>query len=156
MKAANETEEFRYRIRNKNIVIHDKVNAGITVFRDDGLYSNVIVKYSDNVREFILITEEAIKKGKKNIIIAEEQKGIDDVIYITCLPWISFTSAMHPVKLDSDDSIPRIAWGKYFEEFRKYKLPLSVQVNHSLMDGIHVVKFYEKLQNIFNFPGKYF
>ncbi|MGK0468500.1 MAG: nitroreductase [Clostridium sp.] len=33
---------------------------------------------------------------------------------------------MNPV-----DSIPRISWGKYFEESGKIKLPLSVQAHHA-------------------------
>ncbi|WP_428866904.1 CatA-like O-acetyltransferase [Clostridium sediminicola] len=54
------------------------------------------------------------------------------------LIWVSFTSITHPIQMNPVHSVPRIAWGKYFEENGKIKLPLSVQVHHSLVDGIHV------------------
>lgn len=156
MNAVNEIEEFRYRIRGKEIIIHKNVDAGITVLTDEELYSNSIVKYSGDFNKFILNTETALERGKKEIILEEKQKGKDNLVFITCLPWISFTSVMHPVRIDAADSIPRIAWGKYFRENKKVKLPLSVQVNHCLMDGIQVAKFYNYIQEIFNSPDKYF
>ena len=156
MKSANGIEEFRYRIRGKEIIKHDKINAGITILREDELYSNSIVKYSDDVRKFFNNTQKAINKGKRKIIVNEEQKGKDNLVYITCIPWISFTSVMHPIKLDASDSIPRISWGKFFHENNHVKLPVSVQANHCLVDGIQAAKFYEQLQNIFDSPLKHF
>jgi chloramphenicol O-acetyltransferase type A len=57
---------------------------------------------------------------------------------------------MNPV-----DSIPRIAWGKYFEENGKIKLPLSVQVHHALVDGLHVGQYFNAIQEILDNPLKY-
>ena len=66
----------------------------------------------------------------------------------TCLrKWVSFTSFMHALDLASVDSVPRFAWGKFFEEGALLKMPLSVQVHHALMDGIHVGRFYAKVQD---------
>ena len=53
------------------------------------------------------------------------------------------------------DSIPRIAWGKYFEENGKIKLPLSVQAHHSLVDGVHVGQYFNKVQEILDNPVRY-
>ena len=43
----------------------------------------------------------------------EDEKGRDDFIFMSAMPWISFTSVMHPMHYHPVDSIPRIAWGKY-------------------------------------------
>jgi chloramphenicol O-acetyltransferase type A len=50
------------------------------------------------------------------------------------------------------DSIPRFAWGKYFKENDTLKMPLSVQGHHAIMDGIHMGRFYEKLQDYLHHP----
>ncbi|MCC8197428.1 MAG: hypothetical protein LIP06_02330 [Tannerellaceae bacterium] len=71
----------------------------------------------------------------------------DDLIYITCIPWISFTHLYHTISLNKDDAVPRISWGKYYKNGDKVLLPFSVQVHHALADGIHVGKYIQKLQN---------
>ena len=71
---------------------------------------------------------------------------------MTSIPWVSFTGLMHPIHLQPADSVPRIAWGKFFDDSGSKKMPLSVQVHHALMDGIHVGKFYSEVQNILDHP----
>jgi chloramphenicol O-acetyltransferase type A len=34
-------------------------------------------------------------------------------------------------------------------------MPLSVQVHHALMDGIHVGRYYEKFQAYLDHPGEW-
>jgi chloramphenicol O-acetyltransferase type A len=41
-------------------------------------------------------------------------------------------------------------WGKYFDKDGKKILPFSVQVNHSFVDGVHVGKLVDSLQNYLN------
>ena len=48
---------------------------------------------------------------------------------------------MNPV-----DSIPRIAWGKFFSKGDRIKMPLSVQIHHALADGIHVGRYFNLVQ----------
>jgi chloramphenicol O-acetyltransferase type A len=60
---------------------------------------------------------------------------------------------MHPTHLHPEDSVPRFAWGKFFEEGKVVKMPLSVQAHHALMDGIHMGKFYAKVQDYLQQPG---
>jgi len=54
---------------------------------------------------------------------------------------------MHPMHLHPADSVPRIAWGKFFEDGEFLKMPLGVQVHHALVDGVHMGRFYEKVQD---------
>jgi chloramphenicol O-acetyltransferase type A len=85
----------------------------------------------------------------------KDEPGRDDLLYITSIPWVSFTGITHPVHMNPVDSIPRISWGKYFEEYNKIKLPLSVQVHHALADGVHMGQYFNNLQEILNNPEKY-
>jgi chloramphenicol O-acetyltransferase type A len=60
---------------------------------------------------------------------------------------------MHPMQLHPGDSVPRFAWGKFFKQGEYLKMPLGVQAHHALMDGIHMGRFYEGVQNVLNQPG---
>jgi chloramphenicol O-acetyltransferase type A len=82
-----------------------------------------------------------------------DEPGRDDLLFMTAIPWVSFTSFMHPLQLHPTDSVPRFAWGKFFEDGRSWKMPLSVQGHHALMDGIHVGRYLEELQGYLHKPG---
>jgi chloramphenicol O-acetyltransferase len=60
---------------------------------------------------------------------------------------------VHPIHLSPADSIPRFAWGKIFEEGGARKIPLSAQAHHALLDGLHMGRFFEKVQDLLNAPG---
>lgn len=45
---------------------------------------------------------------------------------------------------------PLFDWGKYYEKDGKIVIPISVQAHHSFVDGIHVGKFADALQNYFD------
>jgi chloramphenicol O-acetyltransferase type A len=72
---------------------------------------------------------------------------------MTAIPWVSFTSFMHPMHLHPADSVPRFAWGKFFEDGTLLKMPLSVQGHHALMDGIHMGRFYAEVQDYLDHPS---
>ena len=51
---------------------------------------------------------------------------------------------------DKDDAIPRITWGKYVRQDDRETLGLSIEVNHRFVDGVHLGRFYEALQQKIN------
>ncbi len=75
---------------------------------------------------------------------------------MSAMPWVSFTSVMHPLQMNPPDSVPRIAWGKVFEERLILKMPLSVQVHHALLDGIHLGRYYSLVQEYLDHPENLF
>lgn len=156
MYCCNEIDEFKYRIRGDKIVIHDTVHPGIAMIADEDVYTNFIIEYKPTLKEFLKVYEETAEKAKKEIVIGEKQEGKDDLIFLSSLPWISFTSVTNPMRSGYEDSIPRIIYGKHFKQDKKIMMPFSVQVNHCLMDGIHVSKYYYKLTEVLSNPDKYF
>ncbi|WP_321480341.1 CatA-like O-acetyltransferase [uncultured Bacteroides sp.] len=44
-----------------------------------------------------------------------------------------------------NDCVPKISVGKYFSVEKQILLPVSITVNHSLMDGYHIGLFVERL-----------
>jgi chloramphenicol O-acetyltransferase type A len=87
-------------------------------------------------------------EAAKNVVYIEDEPGRDDLIYLTCMPWVSFTSIVHPIHMHPVDSVPRIGWGKFFEENGTMKMPLAVQGHHSLVDGYHVGQYFMKIQEL--------
>ena len=70
----------------------------------------------------------------------------DELIYFTCLPWMPITALSNERDLDPADSIPRVSWGKYVTDpDGRDSLNMTVSVNHRLIDGVHVGRFYEAL-----------
>ena len=69
------------------------------------------------------------------------------MIQFSCLPWFSFTNLGNELSLDRDDSIPKVTWGKFEKRDDCLLLPYSVQVNHRLVDGLHLGKLINQLQD---------
>ena len=72
----------------------------------------------------------------------------DDRIHFTTLPWVSFTSFSHARNWGREDSIPKIAFGKFVTENQRTFLPFSVEVHHALMDGLHVGRYVSRLEEM--------
>ena len=86
---------------------------------------------------------------KKKVIhrrrfIDQTEEG-DELIYMSCLPWLDLTGCTHERNLDIDDMIPRITWGKIMAQNGRETLGMSVEVNHRIIDGVHIGRFYEGL-----------
>lgn len=146
-RAANAVPEFRYRIRGSEIVVHDFVSPSITILLDDNLFTFCYIDYDQKFNKFAERAAVSIAAVKTQPTL-QDPPGRDDLLYMTAIPWVSFTSFTHPMRLHPADSIPRFAWGKFFEEGKRIKMPLSVQGHHAIMDGIHMGMFYGHLQDI--------
>ena len=155
VKAANSIEEFRYRIRQDKVVVHDKVSPSFTMMTSRQVFGFCTAEFEDNYNEFYGCASREIEKAKDRANIKDE-RGRDDLLYITSIPWVSFTSITHPIQMRPVDSIPRISWGKYFEDKARLKLPLSVQAHHALVDGAHIGQYFIRLQEILDSPMQHF
>lgn len=143
--ATNEVEEFRYRIHGEEVVVHDVLHPSFTdLAKGSELFKFVTVELETGMEDFIIKAKDISERQQKYFPFEEMMR--DDLIYITCIPWISFTHLSHTINMRKDDAVPRISWGKYYRQGDKVLLPFSVQVNHALVDGVHVGKYVEKLQ----------
>jgi len=153
-KTANSIKEFRLRIREDKVAEYETVSPSFTVMAENEVFNFCTAKFVGEFSDFKTNTSKEIEKAEKNVSI-EDEPGRDDLLYITSIPWVSFTSITHPIQMNPVDSIPRISWGKFFEENGKIKLPMSVQVHHALVDGMHVGQYFNKIQEILDNPEKY-
>jgi chloramphenicol O-acetyltransferase type A len=140
LRVANETEPFRYRLRDGKVFVYDVVNGGTTVLLPNESFTYA---YYDYHRDFETFVSEMGKNVEEVRTGSGELKPTmrDDVIYHTTLPWISFTSFAHARNKGRGDSIPRIVFGKFSRQGDRLLMPLSVEVHHALMDGLHVGRY---------------
>jgi chloramphenicol O-acetyltransferase type A len=153
-RVANGIPEFRTRIRTEKVIEHEVVHPSTTILTKEDLFSYCSVPYSP---DFTVFQEEAERRFAEVRANPELSDGdwADTLLYMTSIPWVSFTSIMHPISLSPTDSVPRFAWGKYLEEGERIKMPLSVHGHHGLMDGVHVGCFFERFQALLDAPEEY-
>ena len=149
MKSANMMKEFRYRIEGEEVFEYDSVNASPTISREDGTFGFAQVNFIEDFGLFQenLIQEIARVRALDGLFTAPEKP---DVIHYSALPWFSFTGLSHPRNYGDGDSIPKISFGKIFDQNSKSWLPLSVQVHHGLVDGVHVSRYVEYFSQFLN------
>ena len=150
-RAANLIPEFRQRIHGKEIVEYEVVHPSTTILTEDELFSFCTIDYSMDFSDFSQRATEKIAMIKQNPTLEEETEE-DNLLFMTAIPWVAFTSFKHPMHLHPPDSVPRFAWGKFFQEGESWKMPLDVQCHHALMDGIHVGRFYIEVQSFMDNP----
>ncbi|MBX7220288.1 MAG: hypothetical protein K1Y36_10120 [Blastocatellia bacterium] len=154
MRAVNEVEQFHYRLRGENVIIHEAIHGGTTVLLPNETFNFAHFDYTPSFSAFYPAAKasvEAVRSGSLPLDPRQE----DDRIHCTTLPWFSFTSFAHARKLRPNDSIPKFAFGKFDrEETGRVWLPISVEVHHALMDGLHVGRFLSALQDALDQPEK--
>ncbi len=149
-RAANAIPEFRQRIRGEQVIEHDLVHPSATILVDDDMFSFCSFDYHQDFSIFAAGALETIDAVRKNPWI-EDDSDQDWLLFMSVIPWVSFTSFMHPINFPVD-SIPRFAWGKFFQDGDQIKMPLSVQGHHALMDGYHMGKYFNVLQDYLHDP----
>jgi chloramphenicol O-acetyltransferase type A len=154
-RAANDIPAFRYRIRGDDVVEHETVHPSTTVLNDDELFGFCGIEYAADFSSFALTAAATIAAAKHKPALDEGGPRRDDVIYTTGIPWVSFTSFAHPTHLHPVDCIPRVAWGKRFEESGRLKMPLSVQGHHATMDGLHMGRYFERVEGYLAEPEQF-
>lgn len=143
-KAANGVPEFRQRIVDDKIVEYNTCQTSHTVSLDDGTYCYCTLDYSRPFEDYLPYAIQAQEDAKVAKSTDDHADDMDELIFISTLPWFSYTALINPVPIPADSN-PRISWGKYFEQDSKIWIPVTVLCNHALVDGLHISQFYRFL-----------
>ena len=154
LRAANEIEPFRYRLRDGKVIVHDVIHGGTTVLLPNENFTLAYFDYDENFDTFIAEADLAVKEVLSGDGAFKPDPG-DDRIHFTALPWVSFTSFSHARNWGREDSIPKIAFGKFVKTNERTLLPFSVEVHHALMDGLHVGRYVSRLEEALAEPETY-
>lgn len=143
-KAMDAVDAFRYKCRGEEIVLHDHLVPSFTDLKPGSeTFQITTLEAGDKLGDFCRRAKE--ESAAQTSFIAEGPWEADQLIYFSCTPWFPVTGLTNERNADPGDSVPRVSWGKYQEQPGTTVLSVSLELNHRLLDGIHVGKFYEAL-----------
>lgn len=149
-EALNQIEAFRVTKRDGKLLLLDRRNPSFTVLKPGAEQFSIVTM--EHIPDITRFCAEAAKKIQVQTDFIDPEKETDDLIYYSCLPWLDLTALTNERDMQGpgalDDSIPRIAWGKFTEENGRKKLGISVEVNHRFIDGFHIGQFAQRLDEI--------
>ena len=141
---ANDIGAFRYRFLDGDVVLYDRIDAAfIWLNPETELFKVVNVPLGDTMRAFIPLAART----------AQEQKEYftgplgNDVFQCSAMPWVRYTHVSHTESGKKGNAAALFNWGKYFTRHGRTLLPFSIQAHHSFVDGLHVGRLVEHLQN---------
>jgi len=155
LRVANEIEPFRYRLRDGKVFVHEVIHGGTTVFLPNEAFTLAYFDYVEDFEKCVSEAGRAIEDARNGDGAFLPRNDDDGRIHFTVLPWISFTSFSHARNWSTEDSIPKIAFGKFVQEDQRILLPVSVEVHHALMDGFTVGRYLSRLEEMLSNPEAY-
>ena len=145
-QAINQTEAFRYLLRDGELYRLDKRHPSFTDIKkgSDLFYIVTMPMEADPVS----FCRAAAARSEAQDFFINYAGDTDDLVYLTCAPTLHITSLTNEHDSRTDDAIPRIGWGKFIERDGRKELNLSVEVNHRFIDGIHISQFAKALEEL--------
>jgi chloramphenicol O-acetyltransferase type A len=153
LRLANQFEPMRYRLRGAQVLVHTVVHGSTTVLREDGGFGFAYLDHDADFATFAARGAAAVAAARAGQVPFEPRLDDTALIHFTTLPWVHFTSFSHARNWGREDSIPKLAFGRIDSDGERAWLPLSVEVHHALMDGLHVGQFVQAFDAALRNPG---
>lgn len=146
-RCANEIEEFRYRFVEGQVVLFDRIDTAFTYLdQETELFKVVNVPMERTMESYVAAAQKTAREQKEYFT---GPLG-NDVFQFSPFPWVSYTHISHTNSGNKENATPLFDWGKYFERDGRLLLPFSVQAHHSFVDGLHIGRLAESLQDALN------
>ena len=145
--AANAVPELRQRMVKDMILQYDHCDTAHTVAMPDDTFCNCRTDCRHSFSEFLVYGKACQQEAMQHHGFASTQPDETGLIFVSCVPWVSFTQVIQPAPIPADSN-PRIVMGKFIRENGKILMPLSIQANHALVDGRHLGQFYMEFEKL--------
>lgn len=146
MRAVHAVPELRTRLRGDDVVMHRRLWAGNTVLHHNETFGYAYYPYQPHLRSFVedaqQVLDAVVRAGPG---LTPDDRS--DVIHLSSVPWIRFRSVSHARSHRAGLSVPKVVLGRRHDQ--DMTLPVSIEVHHGLVDGLHVGRFFEFLQRAF-------
>ena len=144
-EAMERVEALRLRVRDGRLVVVDALIPSCTDLQPGSdCFVIVTLPRGDDMAAFCQAAK--AQAMAQTTLFDPQMEARDDLIYFSCLPWFALTGFVTERNLDVNDCIPRVTWGKYQQRGDRLILNVTVEVNHRTVDGVHLGRFYEALQ----------
>lgn len=154
MAAVHQVPELMQRIEPDGVWQYDSVTPSFTVMGENGVFNYAVAEWDAELESFSARVKKAAEYSNTKDELNLEDDHRADLVFVTCLPWLDFTSIAHPRPMGpapnpADASVPRIAWGKIVEHESRKSMSVALSAHHGLVDGAHLARFYEVLTDEF-------
>jgi chloramphenicol O-acetyltransferase type A len=150
LRAVLQVENFRYRVLEGEVIAIDRLHPSFTVVNQHFDLNLAQFDWSDDVREFVARSQAA--RAEASAMLALNLNGglspraAKERVFVTCMPWLDFTSIQHPMASIATPDIPSLAWGKFRDGPDGLQLPFSVQAHHGFVDGYHIHQLAQQIR----------
>lgn len=155
-EALNHNRGFRLREFHGDVVEIEHANVAYTIMVNENTFVNCRARTGLGFQTYADDFYANKKKYENSNYVQEEYNNVEiiDDIYCSCTPWINFLSVEQPIPDNNHESrsIPRLAWGAYYQEGEKTYITLNITANHALVDGIDFAKVVKEIEAMFASP----
>ncbi len=137
--------ELCMRFRGDMVIHHDAIAISMTVPTQEGSFGYAYLPYTADFDAFDAAARAEIDDVASGRPFDPNNGGRDDLAYLSCLPWLDYTSINNALP-GPDDCIPRVSWGKIVDHGDHADMAMTLEVHHALVDGAHVGQFFAAVQ----------
>jgi chloramphenicol O-acetyltransferase type A len=147
LRAANEVPQMRQRVVDGEVVEFEKIAVMTPILTKHEMFCQIWCEYEATFSLFKANAAPEVEKAKSNMPSPMEDHG-EDFFCASCVPWLHFTSTT-PADYSFNQMVPVLTWGKMGKD---NSVPISCNFNHCLLDGLHVSRFFNKIEQSFANP----
>lgn len=137
--------ELRMRFNGDKVTLYDHLLLSPTIPLETGDFRYTYLAWLKDRAAFDAHAKERIDEVRAGQPLNANDGTIQDVAYLSCLPWLDYT-ALDNALPDADDCIPRVSWGRIVPCGDGHDMAMTLQVHHALVDGLQVGRFFEATQ----------
>jgi chloramphenicol O-acetyltransferase type A len=150
LNAVNIIEPFKYRIEGDEVMVYDTINASPTIMRPNGTFGFGHIIHDRSFGRFLDGAEQEISRVQSSADLFPPADTGENIIHLSTLPWLNFTSVSHARMYSIPDSVPKISFGRITDIDGQKIMPVSIHVHHALVDGMHVGQYVQAFQDLLN------
>jgi len=152
LRAVLSLENFCYRVLDGEVIRVERLIPSFTVTNLHDDLNFAMFEWTDDLREFVArgraARDEAVNMTQLNARYAQlTPRQAKEQVFVTCIPWLDFTSIQHPTATLAQPDIPSLAWGRFRDAGQgRLQLPFSVQAHHGFVDGFHIYQLGQRIE----------
>lgn len=141
--------ELRMRFRGDRVTLHDRIELSPAIALEGGGFGYAYIPWDADRASFDTTARERIAAVRAGAALDANTGVRDDVAYLSCLPWLDYTSLDNALP-GPDDCIPRVSWGKIVPRDGGHDMAMTIEVHHALVHGEHVGRYFSEVQAAFD------
>lgn len=144
-KGLHAVPELRMRFQGETVTQYERLLLSPTIPLENGDFRYTYLAYQPKRSAFDAHVADKIAEVRAGVPLNANDGTIEDVAYLSCLPWLDYSSLDNALP-GPEDCIPRVSWGKIVPKGDGFDMAMTIQVHHALVDGLQVAQFFEAVQ----------